>query len=121
MRHTQEAPHPQRDGTTVQSGFDFGDIFSGAGDNGGGLGHLFGGVFNRGRATTQNQSRRGADVETETTLSFGDAIDGTTVTLRLTGEGPCPTCHGTGAKTGTVPRMCPSCRGTGQSSRKRGC
>src|SRR3984893_10179183 len=71
----------------------------------------FGGVFNRGGRTTtaQNRARRGADVETETSLTFGDAIDGTTVALRLTGEGPCPTCHGTGAKAGTVPRTCPSC------------
>ena len=73
-----------------------------------------------GRTTAQNRPRRGADVETETTLSFGDAIDGTTVALRLTGEGPCPTCHGTGAKAGTVPRMCPSCHGTGQESRNQG-
>src|SRR6516165_8953956 len=105
-------------------GFDLGDIFGGSGDGsgtGGGLGDLFGGVFNRGgRTTAQNRPRRGADVETETTLSFGDAIDGTTVALRLTGEGPCPTCHGTGAKAGTVPRMCPSCQGTGQSSRNLG-
>ena len=85
------------------------------------LGDLLGGVFNRGgRTTAQNRARRGADVETETTLTFGDAIDGTTVALRLTGEGPCPTCHGTGAKAGTVPRMCPSCQGTGQSSRNLG-
>jgi molecular chaperone DnaJ len=59
-------------------------------------------------------------VETETTLGFGDAIDGATVALRLAGEGPCPTCHGTGAKSGTVPRVCPSCQGTGQSSRNLG-
>jgi molecular chaperone DnaJ len=100
--------------------FDLGDIFSGTGDTGGGLGDLFGGVFNRGRNTAQNRPRRGADVETETTLSFSDAIDGTTVALRLTGEGPCPTCHGTGAKAGTVPRVCPVCDGTGQSSRNLG-
>ena len=100
--------------------FDLGDIFSGTGDAGGGLGDLFGGVFNRGRTTAQNRPRRGADVETETTLSFSDAIDGTTVALRLTGEGPCPTCHGTGAKAGTVPRVCPVCDGTGQSSRNLG-
>jgi len=100
-------------------GFDFGDIFGGSGDNSG-LGDILGGVFNRGRGTAQNRPRRGTDVETETTLTFGDAIDGTTVALRLTGEGPCPTCHGTGAKAGTVPRMCPSCQGTGQSSRNLG-
>src|ERR1700749_1850495 len=103
-------------------GFDLGDIFGNTGDGGGGgLGDIFGGVLNRGgRTTTQNRARRGADVETETTLTFSDAIDGTTVALRLTGEGPCPTCHGTGAKAGTVPRMCPSCQGTGQSSRTLG-
>ena len=103
-------------------GFDLGDIFSGAGDAGGRLGDLFGGVFGGGntRTTAQNRPRRGADVETETTLNFSDAIDGTTVALRLTGEGPCPTCHGTGAKAGTVPRMCPSCQGTGQESRNQG-
>src|SRR5262249_9176040 len=63
---------------------------------------------------------RGADVETETTLGFGDAIDGVTVSLRLTGEGACPVCHGTGAKSGTVPRVCPTCQGTGQTSQNLG-
>src|ERR1700745_1647670 len=64
--------------------FDLGDIFGGTRDAGGGLGDLFGTVFNRGgnRNTAQNRPRRGADVETETTLSFGDAIEGTTVALR---------------------------------------
>ena len=102
--------------------FDLGDLFGNTGDAaGGGLGDLFGTVFNRGgRTTAQNRPRRGADVETETALTFSDAIDGTTVGLRLTGEGPCPTCHGTGAKAGTVPRVCPVCAGTGQSSRNQG-
>jgi molecular chaperone DnaJ len=102
-------------------GFDLGDIFSGAGDAGGRLGDLFGGVFGGGsRTTAQNRPRRGADIETETTLSFADSIDGTTVALRLVGEGACPTCHGTGAKAGTVPKVCPTCNGTGQSSRNLG-
>ena len=102
-------------------GFDLGDILGGAGGGTGGrLGDLLGGVF--GNRTTQQQQRprRGADVETETSLSFGDAVDGVTVSLRLTGEGPCMTCMGTGAKAGTVPRVCPSCEGTGQASRNLG-
>jgi molecular chaperone DnaJ len=94
--------------------FDLGDLFGGEG-----LGDVLGGIF-RGRGTAQSRARRGADVETETTLSFGDAIDGATVSLRLTGEGPCPVCHGTGAKSGTVPKVCPDCRGTGQQSRNLG-
>jgi molecular chaperone DnaJ len=94
--------------------FDLGDLFGGDG-----LGDVLGGIF-RGRGTAQSRARRGADVETETTLSFGDSIDGATVSLRLTGEGPCPVCHGTGAKAGTVPRVCPDCQGTGQQSRNLG-
>jgi molecular chaperone DnaJ len=115
-------PTGARPGQGGFGGFDLGDIFSGAGDAGGRLGDLFGGVFGggSGRQTAQNRPRRGADVETETTLSFGDSIDGATVSLRLTGEGPCPTCRGTGAKAGTVPRVCPSCAGTGLESKSQG-
>jgi molecular chaperone DnaJ len=108
-------------------GFDLGDLFGGGGGTAGGnagnggLGDILGGMFGGGgRAGTQARPRRGADVETETTLSFGDAVDGTTVPLKLTGDGPCPVCHGTGAKAGTVPKVCPTCEGTGQSSRNLG-
>jgi molecular chaperone DnaJ len=99
--------------------FDLGDILGGtAGGAGGRLGDLFGSVF--GGRTGQQRPRRGADVETETSLSFSDAIDGTTVALRLAGEGPCQACMGTGAKAGTVPRVCPTCEGSGQASRNLG-
>jgi len=101
-------------------GFDLGDIFGSSG-SGGGLGDLLGGMFCRGsRTTTQARPRRGADVETEASLSFSDAIDGATVSLRLSDEGPCKVCRGTGAKAGTVPKVCPTCQGTGQSSRDLG-
>ncbi len=104
---------PGPGGTT----FDLGDLFGG----GEGLGDVLGGIFrNRPGGSAASRARRGADVETETTLAFGDAIDGATVTLRLTGEGPCPVCGGTGAKSGTVPKVCPDCHGTGQQSRNLG-
>jgi molecular chaperone DnaJ len=107
-------------------GFDLGDLFGqGQGGTGERLGDLFGGIFGRGGATTRQQqatrrARRGADVESEVTLTFGEALEGITVPLRLTSEAACPTCHGTGAKAGTVPRVCPSCSGTGQESRNMG-
>jgi molecular chaperone DnaJ len=109
-------------------GFDLGDLFGGGAGtgtaDGGRLGDLLGGMFGgrggTGTQGTQTRPRRGADVETETTLGFGDSIDGVTVSLRLTGEGACPTCHGTGAKSGTVPRVCPTCQGTGQTSQNLG-
>jgi molecular chaperone DnaJ len=104
---------PGAGGTT----FDLGDLFG----NGEGLGDVLGGIFrNRPGGGTASRARRGADVETETALTFGDAIDGATVTLRLTGEGPCPVCGGTGAKSGTVPKVCPDCHGTGQQARNLG-
>jgi molecular chaperone DnaJ len=101
-----------------QFGFDLGDLFGSSGA-GGRLGDLLGGVFG-GRTTQQARPRRGADVETDASLSFSDAIDGATVSLRLTDEGPCKVCKGTGAKAGTVPKVCPTCQGTGQSSRDLG-
>jgi len=100
-------------------GFDLGDLFGTQG-TGGRLGDLLGGMFGGRGGGTQQRPRRGADVETEATLSFGDAVDGVTVPLRLTSEAPCPTCHGTGAKSGTVPRVCPSCAGSGQASKNLG-
>jgi len=109
------AGRPGPGGTT----FDLGDLF---GTSGEGLGDVLGGILrNRGRTGgPTTRARRGADVETETTLSFGDAIDGATVTLRFTGEGPCPVCGGTGAKSGTVPKVCPDCHGTGHQARNLG-
>jgi len=108
-------------------GFDLGDLFGNSGGQpggtagNGGLGDILGGMFGGGgRAGTQARPRRGADVETEATLSFSEAVDGTTVPLKLTGDGPCPVCHGTGAKAGTVPKVCPTCEGTGQQSRNLG-
>jgi molecular chaperone DnaJ len=114
---------PGTAGTSGSYGFDLGDLFGGqSGGAGGRLGDLLGGVFGRGGSTTTQQARprRGADVETETTLSFSNAIEGSTVALRLAGEGPCKDCMGTGAKAGTVPRVCPTCEGTGQGSRNLG-
>jgi molecular chaperone DnaJ len=109
-------------GTSGGYSFDLGDLFgNNTAGSSGRLGDLFGGMFGRGGTTTQQaRPRRGADVETETTLPFSDAIEGTTVSLRLTGEGPCKDCMGTGAKAGTVPRVCPTCEGTGQGSRNLG-
>ncbi|MED7948674.1 MULTISPECIES: molecular chaperone DnaJ [unclassified Streptomyces] len=100
--------------------FDFGDLFSGnQAGNSGGLGDVFGGLFNRGGAR-QAQPRRGADVETEVTLSFEEAVDGATVPLRMTSQAPCRHCNGTGAKAGTTPRVCPTCVGSGTVSRGQG-
>jgi molecular chaperone DnaJ len=100
--------------------FDFGDLFGGgAGGAGGagGLGDVLGGIFGGG---TRRASRRGADVESEVTLAFRDAVDGATVPLRMTTQGSCQACRGTGAKAGTTPRTCPTCGGSGHTARGEG-
>uniref|UniRef100_UPI0024551605 DnaJ C-terminal domain-containing protein n=1 Tax=Nocardia abscessus TaxID=120957 RepID=UPI0024551605 len=86
----------------------------------GGRGHLPGGLYTRGAPRPPPPPRRGADVETETTLGFREAAQGVTVPLRMTSPSPCTTCHGSGAKPGTSPRVCPICNGTGVVSRNQG-
>ncbi|MFF4774590.1 molecular chaperone DnaJ [Microtetraspora fusca] len=106
--------------------FDFGDLFSGTGQGGSAgdrIGDLFGGLFNRGGRTTAtgaNRPRRGQDIESEVTMSFGESVEGSTVSLRLTSSSACGACSGTGAKAGTTPRVCPTCEGTGAASRNLG-
>ncbi|WP_248583455.1 molecular chaperone DnaJ [Nocardioides sp. InS609-2] len=98
------------------TGFDINDFLRdrGAG-GGGGFGEMFGDIFgNRGtRTRAQERPRKGADVETTATIGFTDAIQGVTVSLRLTSDAPCPDCNGTGGKPGTRPHVCPECEGAG--------
>ena len=111
-------------GNTGPGGFDLGDLFGG-GPGGGGAGggdrlsDLFGGLFG-GRGRTTTTPRRGADIETETTLAFTEAAEGVTRSFTLTSDAACPTCKGTGARAGTSPRMCPKCSGTGHESKNLG-
>ena len=95
----------------------FGDIlsnlFGGGGDASAGAG--------RGTGTrTRTQAPRGRDLETEVSLSFQQAIDGAQVPLAVPTSQPCPTCHGTGAKPGTSPKVCPVCNGRGVESQSQG-
>ena len=106
-------------------GFDVGDLFNRSGSTGGGgLGDILGGMFGGGGRTTTTTStarpRRGADIETEATIEFAEAVNGVTVGLRMTSDEPCKTCRGTGAKYGTVPKVCLKCEGTGMQTSVQG-
>jgi molecular chaperone DnaJ len=95
--------------------YDFSDLFGGSGAGGGGFGDLFGNLFGGG-GRSRSAPRRGQDVETEAQLTFEQALEGHTVSLRLSSEAACPACSGTGAKAGTVPRVCPTCHGSGMQT-----
>ncbi|MGJ9422544.1 molecular chaperone DnaJ [Aeromicrobium sp. CF3.5] len=99
----------------------FGQFRGGNPPPGGGqdLGDLFGGMFGGGRSrsrTRQPRGRRGDDLETEATIDFDQAVNGVTLPLRLTSDQACVTCHGTGAKPGTVPVVCSKCQGSGMQT-----
>ncbi|MBG6122910.1 molecular chaperone DnaJ [Corynebacterium aquatimens] len=118
-------------GEDAGAGFDpgfsgFGESGFGAGQGGGfsaegGLGDIFGGLFNRGGGAGGRSARptRGADVETQITLSFREAAKGTTIPVELTGEAPCTDCHGSGSRSGKT-STCPDCHGTGFVNEQRG-
>jgi len=93
----------------------FSDIFGGAGGSEN-LSDLLGGLFGGGRTTTRTSTRsarRGSDIEGEVTIDFKRAIEGATVAVSTVSDAPCPACRGTGAKTGSVPKVCAHCQGTG--------
>ncbi len=92
------------------------------GGRAGGFGDIFSGVFNRGGAsrTATRPARRGADIDSEATISFTEALDGVTLSLRLSTEEACVACAGTGAAAGTSPRICTACDGAGQILRSGG-
>jgi len=93
-------------------GFDINDLLRDRA-GGGGFGDMFGDLFGGGGRARAPRPRRGADVETTATIGFNDAINGVTISLRLTSDAPCPDCSGTGGKPGTKPHVCPECEGAG--------
>jgi len=99
-------------------GRDFSDLFGGG--DGGGFSDVFGGLFNNARTSRSVQPRRGQDVESETSLTFEQALEGITVSLQLSSDTACANCSGTGAKAGTMPRVCATCEGSGMQTSSQG-
>jgi molecular chaperone DnaJ len=90
----------------------------------GDLGDLFGGLFGGGAGGAgrrrRRQPSRGADLQTEVTLSFEEAMEGATVPIQIKGPAPCPVCGGSGAEPGTSPTVCPQCGGSGSVALNQG-
>ncbi|MDR2523306.1 MAG: molecular chaperone DnaJ [Synergistaceae bacterium] len=87
----------------------------------GGLGDLFGGLFEQvfgggmgGRRVDPSAPRRGADLEMGIRVTLLEAANGAAHNLEIPRWDDCSTCHGTGAKPGTSPKTCETCGGRGQ-------
>jgi molecular chaperone DnaJ len=97
-------------GFQFQDGGDLGDL----------LGNLFGGGGGRRSGARGGGPHRGQDLEADLHLTFEDAAAGVTTSVHLSGDAPCHTCHGSGAKPGTTPRTCGNCGGSGVVSDNQG-
>lgn len=83
------------------------------------VGGLFGDLFGGGARRRRGPSR-GPDLETETRLTFDQALHGETVTVRVQRDAPCETCAGSGAAPGTTPVVCTACGGAGMVADNQG-
>jgi molecular chaperone DnaJ len=83
-------------------------------------------VFDSFSGTRHSSSRqkpqqvRGDDLQYELTLSFEDAILGTTTTVEVNRLERCNRCKGTGIEPRTYPMLCPICLGKGRIRQSHG-
>jgi molecular chaperone DnaJ len=88
------------------------------------MGDILSNLFRSGggarRAGARPRPERGADLEAQVQISFDQAISGVQVPLSVPTTGICTTCHGTGARPGTTPKVCPRCEGRGIETQGQG-
>jgi molecular chaperone DnaJ len=84
------------------------------------LSNLFGGSASGRKVRTKPRGERGADLEAQVRISFDQAVSGGQVPLSVSSASTCTTCHGTGAKPGTQPKVCPRCQGRGIETQGQG-
>ena len=98
----------------------------GAGFGGAGMGgfsdafsDIFGDIFGGARGGRSNVFR-GADLRYNLEIGLEEAARGTETRIRIPTMAECDTCHGSGAKKGTEPKVCPTCGGHGQVRMQQG-
>src|ERR1700680_3578570 len=85
------------------------------------LSTLFGAGGGAGRGQRQRpRAERGADLETQVSISFDQAVAGAQIPLQVPMHTTCNTCRGTGARPGTTPTVCPRCEGRGIETEGQG-
>jgi len=103
------------------AGFDPRKIFEevfGRGDVFGG--DIFGDFFGRRAKTRERRGEPGADLHYNLKISFEEAVFGTQKSIEVPGYESCPTCRGSGIKSGYHSETCPSCGGKGYVEIRQG-
>jgi molecular chaperone DnaJ len=104
------------------SGFDFSDMFEGAGrgterKRGGSFRDIFSGIFS-GRGTQETEPETGSDLEYQVNVGFWQAIRGAVMRLNIARRDVCGNCHGRGFIESAG--VCPECGGKGQITQTGG-
>ncbi|MBD3308662.1 DnaJ domain-containing protein, partial [candidate division KSB3 bacterium] len=78
--------------------------------------------FSTGRTSSHKKypKVRGADIKQDVTITFEEAILGTTTTIEITRLEQCSRCQGTGIEPKTYPMICPRCLGKGRVRQSHG-
>ena len=91
------------------------------------MGDILSNLFSGGRAGRAAARAAGArapsaarDLEAQVSITFDQAISGAQIPLSVPMHDTCPTCHGTGAKPGTTPKVCPAVKGAGSRPQGQG-
>jgi molecular chaperone DnaJ len=95
-------------------GSDFAHTFSDIFDD------LFGMGGRRGGGGRGQGRERGSDLRYNMEITLEEAYEGKTAQIRIPTSVACEICSGTGAKTGTKPKVCASCGGAGKIRHAQG-
>ena len=92
----------------------FNDIFGSGAFGGGIFEEVFGQQGGRSRGRGQQTGQPGSDLKIRLALSLEEIATGVEKTLKVKRQGPCDTCHGSGAKAGSSKTTCTTCAGRGE-------
>ncbi len=89
------------------------------------FGDIFGDIFGQGGAGGQRraggqQMYRGSDLSYAMEITLEEAAHGKETQIRVPSWDTCETCHGSGAKPGTQPKVCSTCNGSGTVHLRQG-
>ena len=88
------------------------------------FGDIFGDIFGQGSSSRRTgggqQIYRGSDLSYAMEITLEEAAKGKETQIRIPSWENCETCHGSGAKPGTSPKVCTTCSGSGTVTMRQG-